>query len=147
MLDRELRLSRRSFRPVSLLMLDLDHFKSVNDRYGHMVGDEVLAEMARRIQSNLRAEDIFARYGGEEFAIIVAESCSKQAVVVAERCRLAICSEPFSTTAGQIECSISIGFAITDEEHPLEMEELMQEADQELYKAKENGRNQVSGQK
>ncbi|MFK7767007.1 MAG: GGDEF domain-containing protein [Mariniblastus sp.] len=145
MLEREIKRSVRSGRPVALLMIDLDHFKMVNDEHGHLVGDEVLAEMSKRILDTIRGEDIFARYGGEEFAVVLSEVDAEETRVVAERCRLAISETPFETTGGNINCTMSVGFALASKNNPLTMTELIRSADGNLYNAKRRGRNQVDG--
>ena len=145
MLDRELKRQTRKKLPLSLVMIDADHFKSINDQHGHLVGDEVLAELSRRIRQSIREEDIFARFGGEEFAIILAETDLKGAVIVAERCRSLISSTPFETASGPLEVSISCGIAVSNEQQTLTQTQLIKEADENLYKAKADGRDRIVG--
>lgn len=144
MLNREVRRSARSKLPLTLLMLDMDHFKKVNDQHGHLIGDEVLREFALRLSHQLREEDLLARFGGEEFTITLIETDQKQAEVVARRCLKAISSAPFQTTVGKISCTVSIGgatyFGLPPE---TSTEQLIQSADASLYQAKEAGRNQI----
>ena len=137
--------SRRYNSTISLLMCDIDHFKNVNDTYGHQQGDCILREVSRIIRKNVRNTDIACRYGGEEFAIILPETTQSDAKIVAERIRrdVAKCDFP-SIMPGQppIHCSISIGVA----GFPLNADnkdQLIQKADAALYKAKDGGRNQV----
>ncbi len=144
MLNREVRRSVRSKLPLTLLMLDMDHFKRVNDQYGHLVGDEVLREFAVRLSNQLREEDLLARYGGEEFTITLIETNSQQAEVVARRCLNAVSTAPFQTTAGKISCTISIGgTTFTGKPHDTCSDRLIQNADKALYVAKDAGRNQI----
>ena len=131
-------------KAAAMLLFDLDHFKSVNDTYGHQVGDEVLVEVAKRALHNVRNFDLVARYGGEEFAIIMPETNLSRAIAVAERLRLAICSTPIkiSSPEGEITKSISIGVATT-EDSSLQQAALIKRADDALYAAKKRGRNRV----
>ncbi|MDD7910691.1 PleD family two-component system response regulator [Pseudovibrio exalbescens] len=129
---------------LSLLLLDVDHFKSINDKYGHDVGDEVLVEFAHRLRRNVRGLDLVCRYGGEEFVIVTPETDQKVALTVAERLRAEIAAMPF-TVVGKTEkipITASIGVATlqsTDETTA----SLVKRADQGLYSAKNGGRNQV----
>ena len=142
-LQRELKRRARSQRSFALMMVDFDHFKSINDMHSHLVGDEVLTEMARRISSAIREEDVFARYGGEEFAIMLPEVNLEDGLRVAERCRFAVSERPFETSRGDIKCTVSIGLAIADEETMPSMRQLIALADEKLYQAKESGRNRI----
>lgn len=112
MINREFRRSIRTETPLTLLMLDMDHFKMVNDQHGHQVGDEVLREFALRLSKQLREEDLLARYGGEEFTITLIDTNPEQANVVARRCLKSVSTTPFQTSAGEISCTVSIGGAI-----------------------------------
>ncbi|MBT6031309.1 MAG: PleD family two-component system response regulator [Kordiimonadaceae bacterium] len=129
---------------VSLLMLDIDFFKIVNDTYGHASGDEVLEEFSKRISSNMRSIDLVARYGGEEFTVIMPETDAEFALFIAERLRRTICDKPFeiSGSAEPINITVSIGASIVSEECNTK-EKLLAAADKGLYKAKETGRNKV----
>lgn len=131
---------------LSMLMLDIDHFKKVNDTYGHTSGDEVLEEFSRRITSNIRSIDLAARYGGEEFIVVMPETDSDFALFIAERLRRTICDEPFviSGSDTSIDITVSIGVSIVSEECDTK-EKLFSEADKGLYRAKETGRNRVCG--
>lgn len=143
-LPRLLERSGDSQKPVSCLMFDIDHFKAVNDTYGHAVGDEVLKEIANRTNRNLRNFDLVARLGGEEFVVVMPDSDGQCAAAVAERLRRRICEEPFVVSApvGSVDVSISIGIAVA--EHPGEMAEgLIKRADDALYEAKRTGRNRT----
>ncbi len=142
-LDREVARSQRHQRPLSMLMLDLDRFKAVNDEHGHLCGDHVLRELSNRIRHTVRREDLFARYGGEEFVLVLVESTHEQAVEVAERLRAAIEQTPFWFESLPIPVTLSIGVASTDGETPVTATELLKAADTNLYKAKHAGRNRV----
>jgi diguanylate cyclase (GGDEF)-like protein len=124
---------------LSMLLFDLDHFKHVNDQYGHPVGDEVLTEVARRTRASLRGEDIPCRWGGEEFIVLLPQMVASEASVVAERLRDTIASVVFSTSAGELAVSTSCGVA---ERQPDEsITSLIARADAALYQAKAAGRN------
>ncbi|MEM6603880.1 MAG: PleD family two-component system response regulator [Pseudomonadota bacterium] len=131
-------------KPLSVAMLDIDHFKSVNDTYGHDVGDQVLVQFADRIKNHIRNFDMGVRYGGEEFTLLMPETDLAQASVVAERIRDAVASKPFqvSTAKGLLDISCSIGVArlSVDGENP---DQLLKRADAALYRAKHTGRNRV----
>ena len=143
----ELRLSaeqaqvQRSGAPACLMMADLDRFKLVNDQYGHDVGDEVLVELARRMQSLLRASDAVARWGGEEFLLLLSGSDQQQGQLVAEKLRRLVGEHPFATSGGNLEISISIGVAALKPQRATD--ETIKAADGALYQAKQNGRNQT----
>ena len=131
---------------VSLLMLDIDHFKIINDTYGHASGDEVLEEFSQRISSNIRSIDLAARYGGEEFIVVMPETDSEFALFIAERLRKTISDEPFVVSGSDepINIYVSIGVSIVSEGCDTK-EKLLSQADKGLYKAKETGRNKVCG--
>ena len=127
----------------SFIIIDLDHFKKINDTYGHTVGDKVLKIATERFSNYLRTADIMGRYGGEEFAAILPETNLAGAVIVAERLRSALTDSPLVIADLSLEVSASLGVA---EFHPDDgkYEQLIQTADSALYRAKENGRNQVA---
>ncbi len=137
-------LKRRSDarKTMGVLILDIDHFKSVNDTYGHKVGDEVLKTFSERILEKVRSFDMVARLGGEEFVAILPDISLDMAMQVAERLRKSICDEPFnvSSPTGQINVSVSIG-AVLIEAGSASVEDVLKQADVELYKAKAGGRN------
>lgn len=143
-LDREIARSQRHSRPLALILLDIDRFKSVNDTWGHLVGDDVLRELAARLGKTLRSDEVLARFGGEEFAIVATECDPTAARELAERCRRAIADSPFATTAGPLEITISLGLAAPPVGQPLERSSLLATADARLYESKRNGRNQVT---
>jgi diguanylate cyclase (GGDEF)-like protein len=139
--ERELAQAIRSETTLSLIITDLDHFKQVNDRHGHLVGDEVLRETARRLSSIFRRGDSVGRYGGEEF-IVLAPGCGPDnAMRLAERFRTSICEVPFETLAGPITVTTCAGVASSSS--PGDLEGLLKAADEALYRAKEGGRNLV----
>ncbi|WP_151703445.1 GGDEF domain-containing protein [Nitrincola alkalilacustris] len=142
--DQEVSRSRRYAKPLSVLMMDLDHFKNINDRYGHAAGDEVLVAFVRECQRLLREEDSLARMGGEEFAILLPETGLERALIVAEKLRKAIEFNPVERTGEpSISLTISIGCCeLSEENHDIEM--MLSKADQALYRAKKMGRNQVA---
>lgn len=140
--EREIDRARRYQRPLSLFLVDIDHFKRVNDTYGHPVGDEVLIKLAHRLEQNTRSVDILGRYGGEEFIILAVENDLAAAQSLAERMCHFIASKPFATSAGTIPLTVSVGVAQMCESTP-DLPSMVQAADQALYLAKHYGRNQV----
>lgn len=141
-------LAQRYGQPLACLFLDLDHFKSVNDRHGHPAGDQVLREVAGRIAAQLRASDVLARYGGEEFAVLLPQTTGAEALILAERVRAAVAAEPIAFDSGkQVGVTVSIGVSeITGAASPNdnELEQgLLAAADAALYRAKQAGRNRV----
>jgi two-component system cell cycle response regulator len=131
-------------KPLALLVLDIDHFKSVNDSYGHDAGDDVLREFALRMRKSIRGLDLACRYGGEEFVIVMPETEMNVATTVAERLRRRIASEPFSIQqgTGNIQVTISIGIATLDPRRD-NGANILKRADLALYRAKRDGRNRV----
>ena len=142
-LNRELKRRHRTGRSLTVILLDLDFFKKINDTYGHLVGDEMLRQTADRLRASLREEDILARFGGEEFCIVLSETSLEESRLCAERCLKAISEKPYSTTAGNIKTSISIG--IGEAKDAMTCDDLIKLADDNLYQAKEQGRNQFCG--
>lgn len=134
-------LFQRTGRTFALLFIDADHFKRINDTYGHAVGDDVLSQLAALIQANTRATDFVARYGGEEFAVLLPDiEAPESPDVVAEKIRAAVAAAPFATV-DQVTVSIGVGVSLaTDSTHNA----LIKRADQQLYHAKAQGRNQVA---
>lgn len=135
--------AHRMGRAFCCMMLDLDHFKRVNDTYGHPIGDEVLKEFAKRCKSSVREVDLVGRYGGEELIILLPETDPKAAMQVAERLRASIAATPFKVTGNEIPVTVSIGVA-TKDENTLHLETLIARADQAMYIAKHKGRNRVA---
>ncbi len=140
-LEKEIPRCTRHQRPLSLVMFDIDHFKKINDAHGHLTGDFVLKELARRIRSRVRKEEVFARYGGEEFAVTLPETSKDQAVKVSEDLRKLVGTEPFEFEGDSIPVTISIGVGTTVAE--IAPDAFIRIADENLYKAKRSGRNKV----
>ena len=138
----ELLRSRRYKRPFSFLMLDVDHFKKVNDNYGHHLGDEVLKALVSRCKKILRITDLFGRLGGEEFAVILPETDSETALEVGERLRAELSLVRVESDQGSIQFTVSIGLSMREDEADT-LTAIMGRADSALYKAKELGRNRV----
>lgn len=129
--------------PLSLIILDIDHFKQINDTYGHPIGDEVLQHLAKLMRENaLREDDIIARYGGEEFIILLPKTTLKDASHVAERLRIKVEDTKVHTPEGEIRFTISLGVACLSETEDT-LDTLIKHADEALYQAKHNGRNRV----
>jgi two-component system cell cycle response regulator len=141
MLIRELARTRRENRCISVLMIDLDHFKSVNDRHGHLVGDEVLREVSRRMLGSVRAYDFVGRYGGEEFLVVLSKCNAVNALARAEELRRTVASSPIETASEPVAITTSIGVFSSDGFSPLAVEPILQHADRALYAAKAAGRN------
>ena len=143
LLSRELIRTRREKGCTVVMLGDLDHFKSVNDTYGHVVGDEVLREVARRLLASVRSYDFVGRYGGEEFLIVLNNCDSAQAVTRAEEVRSGIASHPVQTTSGPLPITMSWGILASRDWDLQAVEEILVEVDQALYQAKSEGRNCV----
>ncbi|MEJ2603019.1 MAG: DUF484 family protein [Gammaproteobacteria bacterium] len=148
-LREELARSRRESLPLTLLMIDIDHFKRVNDRHGHLAGDRALAEVAQRIESRVRASDVAARYGGEEFVLLLPNTPVAEGRHLAERLRLAVSAEPVSLPDGEaVTLTISVGVASAspsrdDDDLKTLADGLLARADVALYEAKSAGRDRV----
>lgn len=141
--DREWARARRRNEALSLLMLDIDHFKKINDQHGHAIGDQILSETSGRIQEVLRTEDVWGRFGGEEFIAMLPATPIEDAVIVSERVRRSIGDVPFVTAAGELRITVSIGVA-TRQPEDVNWETVAQLADAALYRAKSEGRNRVA---
>jgi diguanylate cyclase (GGDEF)-like protein len=124
-------------------MADIDHFKMINDTYGHLAGDAVLRIISQEMHSMERSYDSIGRYGGEEFLIILPECCMECAVAFAERLCSCVSSESIDTSEGMIPVTISLGVAVSGKDGRRDEHSLVKAADTALYKAKENGRNRV----
>ncbi len=135
---------QRYYRPLSVLMIDVDHFKSVNDRYGHAVGDDALIAVANACLEGKRSSDIVGRIGGEEFAMLLPETDLYQARIVADRICKAVAASTLRAGEVHFKVTASIGFAAATVSMP-GFEALLNAADQALYQAKEQGRNRVVG--
>jgi diguanylate cyclase (GGDEF)-like protein len=139
----ELLRAGRYQHPLSVLLADLDHFKTVNDTYGHPYGDIVLKEVGKAFFRHCRSSDLCARYGGEEFAILLPETRVEEARLVAERLCAAVRKLKLSHSSGDIQITTSFGVTCVDTTSPQSLEELLEQADHALYEAKHNGRNRV----
>jgi len=144
MMTRELSRSQRDGSSVGILMVDIDYFKSINDSYGHLVGDNVLEKLAVQMKQCTRRYDAIGRYGGEEFIIVLPQCGEDEIVRVAERLRQTVCNQPYDTGINQIPVTISVGatWAIPSEQNCSE-EDLIRVADTALYAAKHQGRNRT----
>ncbi len=142
-LSEEVERARRYKYPLSALLLDLDHFKQVNDNYGHQIGDIVLQQVAQRLKSSLRRTDFLARYGGEEFVVLAPQTPAERAIILGERLRQVIAESPITVSDDlQIRITLSVGIAVFPD-HAQNESELIGAADAALYKAKQMGRNRV----
>jgi diguanylate cyclase (GGDEF)-like protein len=141
---RELARSERDRTPIALLMLDLDHFKRVNDTFGHVAGDRVLAGTAALLRSTLRGHDLLGRYGGEEFAVLLPGVGGDEAMAIAERTRARIAATDLGTATVPIRITVSIGVAVATDGRS-GVEDLVAVADRLLYESKRAGRNRVHG--
>lgn len=142
-METRLQAAQKQGKALSILMMDIDHFKRVNDTYGHAVGDLVLKEFASRVGRNIRGVDLAARYGGEEFVVMMPETPTDWATMIGDRLRQEVCENPFDfdLPEGPIDITVSIGVATSEEgQSPAQ---LLEAADKALYQAKEDGRNKV----
>lgn len=145
-LPRQIQNARTRSTPLSLLILDIDYFKSVNDTYGHLVGDRLLQLLAARLRHNLRFQDTPFRYGGEEFVIILSNTTLEESHLVAHRLNRLIANQPFAIDNNLIlKMTVSIGIASLEPTDDANGVSLLNRADQHLLKAKSSGRNQVVG--
>jgi diguanylate cyclase (GGDEF)-like protein len=143
--DRELARSARHLRPLALAMIDIDHFKKINDEYGHLGGDFALRELSACVKQATRREDLFCRYGGEEFGLVLVETPLEQARQVAERIRATVAEHEFRFEDKSFRLSISMGLSFTCGDESMTVNHLIRSADDQLYRAKTSGRNQVCG--
>ncbi|MCI0377595.1 MAG: GGDEF domain-containing protein [Gemmataceae bacterium] len=143
-LDRELARSSRYDRPLSLVMIDIDRFKGINEELGHLGGDFTLRELAGRVKGTVRKEELLARYGGEEFAILLPETTKEGAECLAERVLAVVNEQPFKYEDRTYTVTVSAGVATTCGEKEITPVELIRRADERLYQAKHEGRNRVA---
>lgn len=136
-------LARRNGFPLALLMIDVDHFKVINDTHGHPTGDKVLRDIASLLAGRLRGHDFLGRYGGEEFCVVAPDTDAEGAMQLAEHLRLAIASAPIPTESGMLPVTISIGIGICPLHGKGELKALLAQADAALYYAKQSGRNKA----
>lgn len=141
-LERELHRFQRYERPLSLLIMDIDHFKQINDEYGHLAGDRVLSQLGLLMSTNIRREDTFCRYGGEEFTVLMPEMDLTGAITMADRLRQLVEEAHFSFEGLDLPVTVSIGVAEADSAMK-DVDSFIRVADKRLYSAKENGRNRV----
>ncbi len=144
-LTRELARSARHRRPLAAALIDIDHFKRVNDRHGHLAGDMVLRELAALVREQVRGDELFARYGGEEFALVMPEAGPAEATATGDRLRRLVAGHPFGYRGERLAVTVSVGVAGTDGRDPVTPEGLIALADEQLYRAKALGRNRVEG--
>ncbi len=128
---------------LGCIMIDIDHFKKINDNHGHLIGDHVIRELARRLDLCMRPYDIVGRYGGEEFVVLLSDTSFENCHNAAERIRQAIRTEPFQVDQGSIRVTISLGIACSSKADCC-LNDILKRADQAMYKAKEGGRDQVA---
>jgi diguanylate cyclase (GGDEF)-like protein len=128
-------------QPVALALVDLDHFKQINDRHGHAVGDKVLVQIAQQLRENTRSGDVLARIGGEEFLVVLADMPQAQAVEVCERLRARVAAHDWAAVSPGLAVTLSIGLAHAP---PYRLEPLYEQADRAMYRAKQEGRNRVA---
>lgn len=143
-LDRELSYQKRVGHGLAIVIFDVDHFKRVNDTYGHPAGDAVLKEIGQRVPTCIRIEDIFARIGGEEFALLVRSDSLEGVKILAERLRSSMEKKPVDASGAEIHFTVSIGVLyIKGKDLPITPAQVIETADQALYEAKEAGRNRI----
>jgi two-component system, cell cycle response regulator len=143
LLQRETQRSERTGEPLGIMIADLDHFKRINDSYGHQTGDAVLREVARRLLASVRNYDYVGRYGGEEFLILLGDSSASALAITAERMRVCISRQPIDTDAGPLTVTVSLGSVSERAAVAMKGEGFLRAADGALYRAKRNGRNRV----
>jgi diguanylate cyclase (GGDEF)-like protein len=141
---RELTRARREHATIGVILADIDHFKAVNDDYGHLTGDAVLHGVALRMSGILRAYDSLGRYGGEEFLVLAPSTDAEGAVQFAERIRAGVEATTYETSAGSLRLTLSLGVAVSNPEEAPNSPVLLQAADAALYRAKQRGRNRVA---
>lgn len=144
-LVKEFQRAGRKKHSLSLALLDIDHFKTINDTHGHQQGDAVLTALAAVIQGELRSYDVVARYGGEEFIALLPDTSAAEGIAVAERLRLAVARMVFPTPLERLRVTVSLGVAAYPAERVATVDDLIREADAALYRAKNGGRNRVVG--
>src|SRR6185369_13728974 len=128
-------------QPLAVALVDLDHFKQINDRFGHAIGDKVLMQIAQQLRENTRSSDVLARIGGEEFLIVFADMPTSQAMEVCERLRVRVAAHDWRSLAPGLAVTLSIGLANAP---PYRLGALFEEADRAMYRAKQGGRNRIA---
>ena len=142
-LEREIERASRHCRPLAVMLFDIDHFKAINDRYGHPVGDYTLRSFSSRIKALTRVDELLARYGGEEFAFVMPETTLERAIRCADHFRRVIAEQPFEFDGQKFSVTISAGVGISSNGEKCTAASLLQQADEYLYQAKQTGRNRV----
>ncbi len=142
-LAKRLEETQRDGRPLSVVLVDVDHFKRINDTHGHLVGDQVLVAVAEALRQEARASDVVARFGGEEFALLMADTSAEQAHAAAELCRERIAQQHCILEGTRIQVTVSLGVASAPHPEVTRVEHLLRLADEALYRAKAEGRNRV----
>jgi diguanylate cyclase (GGDEF)-like protein len=142
--EKEVERAKRYGNPLSVVIMDADHFKRMNDTFGHMIGDQILISLAKLCLQNLRGQDIIARYGGEEFVILMPEATHEDAFKTAERLRKLVAETSMITEALDVKITISLGVASWENDGQLDFDAMLARADQALYHSKEIGRNRTS---
>ncbi len=142
-LSKELNRSGRSGRSVAVVMVDIDHFKRINDAYGHLAGDAVLKAIAERMRHLVRPYDTIGRFGGEEFLLVIPECGPADALLIAERLRAGVAGQPIAIEGQTLVVTLSVGVAWLDDARHQNIDTLIAAADRALYRAKEEGRNRV----
>jgi diguanylate cyclase (GGDEF)-like protein len=143
-LRREISRINRTNNPITIILTDIDHFKSINDTYGHSMGDAVLVETAKRLKEGIRPYDSVGRIGGEEFLVVLPECNSEDGMVVAERIRASVARDLFIIPGQTFSITTSVGLATTSPGQTIEPDSLITAADQALYRAKREGRNRIT---
>jgi two-component system cell cycle response regulator len=143
-LRREISRINRTNNPITIILTDIDHFKSINDTYGHSMGDAVLVETAKRLKEGIRPYDSVGRIGGEEFLVVLPECNSEDGMVVAERIRASVARDLFIIPGQTFSITTSVGLATTSPGRTIEPDSLITAADQALYRAKREGRNRIT---
>ena len=136
--------AKKTQKPLGILLLDIDHFKLINDRFGHLSGDEVLKQLAPRITNVLRATDLVARYGGEEFCVIMPDTPFKYAKEVSMRIRKSIINTPYTIPAGKGALKVTVSMGLTMMGEGDSGAAMLDRADKALYMVKEKGRNNIA---
>lgn len=140
-LEEELNRNFRDNKPVGIIMLDIDNFKTINDTYGHLIGDKIIVEVVSRLKKEIRSYDKIGRYGGDELLLVLPGLGRKDAKNIAERLRQSVCDEKIQTEAGALNTTISLGVSISDNTSTPSTKNVIEESDLALYIAKKRGRN------
>ncbi|MFT5445491.1 MAG: two-component system cell cycle response regulator [Gammaproteobacteria bacterium] len=143
-LDHEMAFAARHNNPLCVMLLDIDHFKAINDEFGHEAGDTILKQLAERIADALRNEDVFARLGGDEFAIVTRGLSLESSIEAAERLRTLVSGRSFAWREREVECTISLGGTMLVDGESLNASGVLKRADENLYAAKAQGRNRIA---